>query len=354
MSRFLPALTRLRDLFIVFSLVVLSVPSASADESDVLKLNGSGASFPAPLYLRWFRDYYLAHPDTALDYQSTGTTGGLKDLREGRVDFAGSDLMLGDEELAELSGGGVQVPLAAGGIVLVYNQDVVPDLKLTRSALIGIFSGTLARWNDPAIAASNEGVDLPDMPITVVARADSSGTSYKFSRFLSEISPEFAQGVGVSMRPNWAEALLKRGGLVRGRGNDGVAATVRAIPGSIGYVQYAFAHLTSMKMAMLENQSGQMVAPNEASFAAAIANISEQPGVQALRDPPGEESYPIIGVSWLSLRRHYDDPAKLPALIDLMEYALGPGQQDVAKLGYIPYPAEGIAYVQSLLDGLKQ
>jgi phosphate transport system substrate-binding protein len=349
MSRFLPALTRLRDLFIVLSLVVLSVPSASADESDVLKLNGSGASFPAPLYLRWFRDYYLAHPDTALDYQSTGTTGGLKDLREGRVDFAGSDLMLGDEELAELSGGGVQVPLAAGGIVLVYNQDVVPDLKLTRSALIGIFSGTVARWNDPAIAASNEGVDLPDMPITVVARADSSGTSYKFSRFLSEISPEFAQGVGVSMRPNWAEALLKRGGLVRGRGNDGVAASVRAIPGSIGYVQYAYGFLPGIGIAALENKSGNIVAPGKASFDASLASIIADQTLQNAIDPAGEGAYPILGLSWLVFRGEYEEPRKSEVLKAVIQYAVGPGQDVTEQLGYIPFPEQLRRYVQEAL-----
>jgi len=325
-----------------------------AAEKKAIKLTGAGATFPAPLYLRWTHSYHQAHPKIFPDYQSIGSGGGVKDLIGGRVDFAGTDVRMTDEEVTQVDGGVVQLPMAVGAIVLVYNLDGVDPLKLSREAVTGIFSGTIERWNDPIIAATNSDAVLPDRPITVVTRVGGSGTSYTLTEHLGITSRAFAEAVVSSLSPAWPEAIQKRGGLVKASGNDGVAATVQAIPGAIGYVQYAFAHLTSMRMAMLENKGGQMVAPNEASFAAAIDAVREDPDLKVLRDPPGDESYPIIGVSWLVLRRQYDDPAKLPALIDLMEYALGPGQRDVAVLGYIPYSPEGIAYVQSLLNPLKQ
>jgi phosphate transport system substrate-binding protein len=325
-----------------------------AAEQRAIKLTGAGATFPAPLYLRWTHAYHEAHPRIFPDYQAIGSGGGVKDLIGGRVDFAGTDVRMTDEELAQVDGGVVQLPMAVGAIVLVYNLDGVDPLKLSREAVTGIFSGIIERWNDPIIAATNPDAALPDRPITVVTRVGGSGTSYTLTEHLGVTSQAFAKAVVTSLSPAWPDALQKRGGLIKAGGNDGVAATVRAIPGAIGYVQYAYAYLTSMKMAMLENKNAQMVSPNEASFAAAIAAIREDTALKALRDPPGDKSYPIIGVSWLVLRREYDDPAKLAALVDLMEYALGPGQQDVAALGYIPYSPEGIAYVQSLLDPLKQ
>jgi phosphate transport system substrate-binding protein len=339
---------------VLASVLLAGAAALPAAEQKSIKLIGVGATFPAPLYLRWTSAYHRAHPKVFPDYQPIGSGGGIKDLVGGRADFAGTDVRMTDAEVAQVDGGVVQLPMAVGAIVLVYNLDGVDPLKLSREAVTGIFSGGIERWNDPVIAAANPGAALPDQPITVVTRAGASGTSYTLTEHLGITSRAFAAAVVSSLSPIWPEALQQRGGLVKAVGNDGVAATVRAIPGSIGYVQYAFGYLTSMKMAMLENRGGQMVAPNEESFSAAIASIREEPGVQGLNDPPGDASYPIIGISWLVLRRHYDDPAKLPALVDLMEYALGPGQQDAAALGYIPYSPEGIAYVQSLLDPLKQ
>jgi phosphate transport system substrate-binding protein len=338
----------LRHLLIASLTLALAAP-AVAEQEDTLHLFGSGASFAAPLYLRWFRDYYLAHPEIRVDYQSTGTAGGVKDLTDGRVDFAGSDLPMTDAQAAEVAGGIRQVPMAGGGIVAIYNLGSVPELKLSRDALVGIFSGSIARWNDPAIAATNPGADLPDAPITVVARADSSGTTYKFTRHLSALSETFADEVGTGMLPSWPRALKARGGLVRGRGNDGVAATVRAIPGSIGYVQYAFGFLPGITMAALENRSGKIVAPGKTGFDAAMQSIQDNQTVEAASDPPGNESYPIVGISWLILRNTYDDPAKLPVLKDVIAYAIGQGQEVTEQLGYVRFPARVIAYIEEQL-----
>jgi phosphate transport system substrate-binding protein len=343
--------TILGHLLMALSLVVLAAPAAAEQQpqTKTLKLIGAGASFAAPLYLRWFRDYYLAHPQVEVDYQTIGSAGGVKDLIAGRIDFAGTDLRFTDEEAAQIPGGVTQVPMAAGGIAVIYNIDGVSDLKLSRSALAGIFSGTVARWNDPAIAATNPGTALPDLPITVVGRADTGGTSYKFVRYLSAIDPAFAEDVGTTMSPSWPKALKERGGLVRGRGNDGVAASVRAIPGSIGYVQYAFGFLPGLKMAALENRAGKLVAPGTEAFEAALRSIYEDQRIENAVDPDGDGAYPMVAITWLAFRNEYEEPAKLTTLKDIVAEAMGPGQAVTAQLGYVPFPAPVIDYVESQL-----
>lgn len=343
-------MARLRHLLIVALLFGLAAPTQAEEaEQDVLKLLGTGASFPAPLYLRWFRDYYLAHPDVRLDYQAIGSAGGVKDLIGGRVDFAASDVPLTDEEAAQVPGGVRQLPMVAGAIVIIYNLEGVPELKLSREALVGIFSGTIERWNDPAIAATNPDATLPDLPIVVVARADASGTTYKFTRHLSALSPEFATGVGTAMKPDWTDALKERAELVRAPGNGGVAATVRAVPGSIGYVQYAWGFLPGISIAALENRDGKIVAPGKAGFDAALGSIMVNHSITNATDPTGEDTYPILALSWLILRNQYDDPDKLPALKAVIEYALGPGQAVTEQLGYVRFPERVIEYVEEQL-----
>ncbi|WP_295881089.1 phosphate ABC transporter substrate-binding protein PstS [uncultured Thiohalocapsa sp.] len=343
-------MARLGHLLFAVLLLALAAPTQAEDaEQQALKLLGTGASFPAPLYLRWFRDYFVAHPHVRLDYQSIGSAGGVKDLIGGRVDFAGTDLQLTDDEAAQIPGGVRQLPMAAGAIVVIYNLEGVPELKLSRDALLGLFSGSIARWNDPAIAATNPDVTLPDLPVVVVARADASGTTYKFTRHLSALSPSFAEAVGASMKPEWPDAFNARSALVRSPGNGGVAATVRAVPGSIGYVQYAWGFLPGISIAALENRSGKIVAPGKVGFDAALGSIMENHSLTNATDPVGEAAYPIVGLSWLILRNEYDDPAKLPTLKAVIEYALGPGQAVTEQLGYVRFPDPAIEYVEQRL-----
>jgi phosphate transport system substrate-binding protein len=329
-------------------------PAAYAAAEQSVKLVGAGASFPAPLYLRWFRDYYRLHPNVKIDYQSIGSGGGIKDLINGRIDFAGSELRLTDKQKAAVEGGVRQVPMTAGAIAVIYNLDGVDDLRLPRDVLVGILTGRIERWNDAALVAANPGVELPDTPITVIARSDASGTSYHFTRHLSAASTEFAEAIGTSMTPNWPEGLKQRGALVRGRGNDGVAAFVRAIPASIGYVQYAYGYLAGMQMATLQNRAGDLVAPGQASFEAALQAIRDTDDPDSIADPPGSDSYPVIAVSWLVVRDEYADPAKRQALLDFIEYALGPGQDVSEKLGYIRFSKQAADYVRGLLDAADQ
>jgi phosphate transport system substrate-binding protein len=339
----------LRHLLITVSVLMFAAHAMAEEEQKSLTLLGAGATFPAPLYLRWFRDYHGAHPQVRIDYQGTSSSGGVTDLTAGRTDFAGSDLPLTDAQVPDVPGGILQVPMAASGIVAVYNLAGVSQLRLSRDALVGIFSGTVTRWNDAAIAATNPTATLPDMPITVVARADSSGTSYKFTRYLSALSEGFAEAVGTTMTPSWPEALKDRAGLVRGRGNGGVAASVRAIPGSIGYVQYPFGFLPGISMAALENRSGAIVAPGDAGFEAALQSVQENHSVENGTDPLGDACYPIVGFSWLVLRKAYDEPGKLTALKDIIAYAMGPGQDVTEQLGYVRFPQSVIDYVHEEL-----
>ena len=323
--------------------------SAAQDEKTPIKLTGAGASFPAPLYLRWFRDYYKQHPSIKIDYQSTSSSGGINDLINDRIDFAGSDLRLNDAQQGQVRGGVRQVPMTAGAIVLVYNLDGVTDLQLSRDAVVGIMTGRVGRWNDPLIVKDNPGANLPDHEISVVVRGDGSGTTYHLTRHLSAASPEFAQVIGTTMRPNWPKSLQQRGMLIKGNGNDGVAAFVRAIPASIGYVQYAYGYLSGMSMAALQNRAGNVIEPNQASFAAALDAISADPDPNAIADPGGDDSYPIIAVSWLLLRNEYQDSAKGEALLDVLDYALGPGQAMSEKLGYIRFSDRAREYVRGIL-----
>ncbi|WP_462329154.1 phosphate ABC transporter substrate-binding protein PstS [Thiohalocapsa halophila] len=344
-------MARLRHLLVTAALLgLMASAQAQNNAQEPVKLIGTGASFPVPLYLRWFRDYHLAHPHIRVDYQSIGSAGGVKDLIAGRVDFAGTDLRLTPEEAAEVPGGVRQLPLAAGGIVVIYNLDGVPALKLSRKALVDIFSGTIARWNDAAIAATNPEASLPDKAISVVARADASGTSFKFTRYLSVLSREFAADVGTTMTPDWPDPLKQHAGLIRAPGNGGVAASVRAIPGSIGYVQYAYGLLPGISIAALENRAGKIVAPGKAAFDAARSAIMADVSTAEAKDPVNEAAYPIVALSWLVLRKEYDDPAKAAALEDLIAYALGPGQAVTERLGYLPFPESVKDYAREQLQ----
>ena len=339
-------------LMVALLAVLLGTAAVPVAAEQKMRLVGDGATFPAPLYLRWFRDYYKANPHVQADYQGNSSAGGIRDLILGNVDFAGADLRMSDEDVAEVEGGVVQLPMAAGAIVFVYNLDGVDDLKLSREALIGIFTGDIERWTDPRITATNPGVEMPDQPITVVARVGASGTTYNLTRHLGAISPTLAKEVGVTMSPVWPETLGARGALVKGNGNDGVAALVDALPGAIGYVQYAYGHLTRMKMAALENRAGEIVEPKVASFTAAVEAIRADPSDAMLSDPAGADAYPIIAVSWLLMRKDYEDADKRAALIDVLRYALGPGQKDVEPLGYIPYSAAALESLRAEVDRL--
>lgn len=315
-------------------------PSGGSGAS-LTRLQGAGASFPAPLYMKWFRDFSGLRDGVQVDYQSVGSGSGVKSLIDRTVDFAASDAAMTDEEMAQVPEGAVLLPMTAGKIVLAYNLEGVAGLRLSRAAYAGIFLGAITRWNDPAIVATNPGVALPEAPINVVVRADSSGTSYVFTQHLSAISAEFAAGPGTSKSPNWPVGT-------RAKGNEGVTASLMTTPGSIGYVEYGYASGQKLPMALLENRSGAYVAPTPASGQAALASAALPDNLVGwIPDPEGADSYPIVSYTWLIGYRNYNDAAKAAIFRELVSFCLEAGQADSEALGYLPLPTEVIARVRA-------
>jgi len=307
--------------------------STPAPPTETVRLQGAGASFPAPLYLKWFKAYSSAHANVQVDYQSVGSGSGVKSFIDKTVDFGASDAAMKPEDMARVDTGVQLLPMTAGAIVVAYNLEGVKELKLSRKAYAGIFLGKIARWNDPAIAASNPGAALPDAPINVVVRADSSGTTFVFSKHLSAISETFAKDVGTNNMPNWPVGT-------RSKGNEGVTASLKSTPGSIGYIEYGYARSQGLSMATLENKSGAYVAATTASGQAALASaVLPDDLIVWASDPEAKEAYPIVTYTWLLAYKKYGDKKKHRALIDLLDYGLSTGQKDAEALGYIPLPA---------------
>jgi phosphate transport system substrate-binding protein len=315
-------------------------PAASAE----VKLVGSGASFPFPIYSKWFKDFSGKHRDIRVDYQSKGSGAGIQDFINKTVDFAASDAAMNNEELSKVKGGAVLLPMTAGEIVLAYNLDGVNNLKLSRDVYPAIFMGKITKWNDPKIAAANPGVKLPDEPITVVVRSDASGTSYVYTGHLSAISPEFKSMVGQGKSPQWPSSDR----FVKAPQNAGVTATIKQTPGAIGYIEYGYAKLTGWKhLALLQNKAGNYMASGPAAGKATLASAefptTTLPGekVPDLRvwvsDPVGEKAYPIATFTWMLFYQE-QDPAKAKAIHKLVEYCLTTGQKSADALGYIPLP----------------
>jgi phosphate transport system substrate-binding protein len=318
----------------------------SGDSQSVVKLQGAGASFPAPLYSKWFRDYHSKHENVVVDYESVGSGSGVKAVIDHTVDFGASDAAMTPEEIARVPEGVQLLPMTAGSIVLAYNLPQLRELKLSRAAYAGIFLGRIKNWNDPAIAATNPGASLPATPINVVVRADSSGTSFVFSKHLSAINPEFAKSPGSNKMPDWPAGT-------RSKGNEGVTASIKTTPGSIGYVEYGYAKSQGLPMARLQNKSGQFVAASGASGQAALASSHlPEDMIGWIADPEREDAYPIVTYTWLILYRKYADPRKLDAVRDVVQYALTDGQSSAAQLGYIPLPREVVAQVKGALGHL--
>ncbi|CRI67290.1 Phosphate ABC transporter, periplasmic phosphate-binding protein [Thiocapsa sp. KS1] len=329
-------------------------PAAFAD----VKLMGSGASFPAPIYAKWFKDFSAANKGVRVDYQSKGSGAGIQDFVNQVVDFAGSDAAMSDEEIAQVKSGVVLLPVTAGEIVLTYNLKGVDELKLPRDVYPAIFSGEITKWNDPKIAAANPGVELPDQDITVVVRSDSSGTTYVFTGHLAEISESFKTSIGQEKSPQWPKSAK----FVKAPKNDGVTATVKQTPGSIGYIEYGFAKLTKAPSAVLENQAGTFVAAGAETGAAALATAefpagnlpgSNVPDLRAwIMDPAGAEAYPIVSYTWL-LFPETQDAEKAKVARDLVEYVLTEGQKSADSMGYIPLPANVVETVREVSQLIK-
>jgi len=312
-------------------------------------LQGAGASFPAPLYMKWFKEWGTANGVT-VEYQSIGSGGGIKALQDGTVDFGASDAAMDDEEIASVERGVQLLPMTAGAIVLAYNiPDGPEELKLSRETYTGIFLGKIKNWNDPAIAADNEGATLPDQEITIIRRADSSGTTYNFTKHLSEVSQEWADGPGTGKTVEWPSEAKYLGA----KGNEGISQQLQDTPGTLGYIEFGYAEQNDIPMATLENQSGNFIKPSTESAAAALAAVELPENLRVfLPDPEGDNSYPIVTYTWILAYKKYDDPQKLAALKKLLTWCLTEGQQQSAEMGYIPLPEEVTSVVLEALDNI--
>jgi phosphate transport system substrate-binding protein len=306
-------------------------------ESDRL-IRGAGATFPAPLYQRWITLYRQQRPDVKIVYDEVGSGEGIRRFISGEVDFAGSDAAIGDEQAAQVPRGVQLIPATAGMVVLAYNlKDVNGDLKLKRDVYVDLFAGRITHWDDPRIRETNPDLKLPHQTITIVARQDSSGTTYALTNHLSAVSPEWRdRGPGTGKVIDWP------GGTMVARGNEGVASRIKISEGSLGYVEYGFARRLGLSMVWLENKSGRFVKPSERNGQIALSAIPESlpEGLRAfLPDPEGEDAYPIVTFSWLLLYRHYSAPERASALKGFIDWGLTQGQAYASELGYIPLPA---------------
>lgn len=315
--------------------------------AEQIALQGSGASFPAPLYQRWIAEFVKTHGDTQINYQTTGSGAGIKNLILGLVDFAGSDAAMSDKEISAIRRGVVTIPATAGSIVLAYNLPGVPSLKLSRAAYVSIFLGKITKWTDPAIVSTNPDITLPDLPIIVITRSDGSGTTFAFTKHLSAIDEEFSKTVGFNKAVAWPVGMA-------GKGNDGVTSLVKQNVGSIGYVEYSYTLHNNLPFAELQNKSGTFVKATPESGLATLSHASLPPDLRGWpSDPHEKEDYPITTFTWLLLYKTYTDPRKLSALKDFVSYGLTTGQSFANELGYIPLPSEVVAKAQSALETIS-
>ena len=338
-------------LLLVTGVSMLALSRADAPAQERVRLTGSGASFPFPLYSAWFKSFSGKQATISVDYQAKGSGAGIQDFINRTVDFAASDAAMTDEEIAKVPGGVQLVPMTGGEIVLSYNLPGNPKgLKLPRDVYTGIFLGKITKWSDPALKAANPGVALPDTDITVVRRADSSGTTFVFTSHLSAISPEWKKGPGAGTTVNWP----KSDKFVASPKNDGVSATIKQTPGAIGYLEFAFAKFAKLEMAQLQNKAGQYVGPGGDGGPAALAGVHMPADLRAwVSDPEGAKAYPIATYTWMLFYKENKDPKKAALMRELVDYCLNEGQKTSAQMGYIPLPPDVVAAVRKASANIK-
>lgn len=327
---------------------------------DEVTIQGAGATFPAPVYKRWFLEYYRLHPNIRVNYQPVGSGAGVRQFTEGLVNFGASDAAMSEKEIdrvvevakqgnrVEGSTGVQMLPMTAGSIAICYNVPGGPDqLRLSRRVYVDIFLGKVETWDDPAIASCNPGIHLPALPIFVARRADGSGTTYAFTNHLSAISSEWKTGPGTGKSVVWPKGL-------GAKGNAGVAALIQQTPGAIGYLELGYAELSHLPMALLENKAGLYIGPNSESGQAALAGAKIPANLAiSVPDPEGRYAYPIVTYTWLLCYKKYSDPRIAEELKKMIRFCLTDGQKYSGELGYIPLPENVTARVLQAADTIE-
>ncbi len=304
----------------------------SASASAQMMINGAGATFPYPIYSKWFDAYAKVDPSVRFNYQSIGSGGGQKQILSQTVDFGASDGPMSDENLAKAPGKLLHIPTVAGADVVTYNLPEKPALKFDADTIAGIFLGQIKKWNDPKLTALNPGVKLPDQDIIVVHRSDGSGTTYIWTDYLSKISPEWKTKVGTNTSVNWPAGI-------GGKGNEGVAGQVKQTPGAIGYVELIYAIQNKMPYADVKNAAGEFVKPTIESVTAALATAEIPDDFRfSMTNAPGKDAYPIAGATWLLVYQQQKDPAKGKKLVEFLKWAAKDGEKMAQNLDYAPLP----------------
>jgi phosphate transport system substrate-binding protein len=317
---------------LIFIGCALAACGASNARAQML-INGAGATFPQPLYTKWFDEYRKVDPSVSFNYQGIGSGGGQKQITNETVDFGASDGPMSDENLAKAPRALWHIPTVAGAVAVCYNLEGSPQLKLDGPTLAGIFLGTITKWNDPAITAQNPGVKLPeDADIVVVHRSDGSGTSFIFTDYLSSVSPEWKTKVSKGVSVNWPVGL-------GGKSNSGVAGQVKQTPGAIGYVELAYAHENKLPVAQMKNASGTYIVPSVDSVTAALASATIPEDFRfSMVNSPGPEAYPIAGATWFLVYAEQKDHAKGEKLVQFLKWAYAEGEKMAPALDYAALP----------------
>jgi len=334
--------------WIAFLAAILTITACGGERTALI--NGAGATFPYPLYSKWFSEYAKVNTNVNFNYQSIGSGGGIRQIISGTVDFGATDGPMTDEQLAQAPGELLHLPTVLGGDVAVYNvPGVTGSINLSQDALAGIFLGTVKTWNDPAIVSVNEGVALPANPIVVVHRSDGSGTTFIWTDFLSKVSDSWAQQVGKGTSVNWPVGL-------GGKGNEGVAGLVKQTPYSIGYVELGYAENQKLTHAKIENAAGEYVLCTQETVtkaaAAAAANMPADFRV-SITNPQGPGVYPIASFTWLLVYTEQKDAQKGQALTGFLKWMLHEGQQYAGPLGYAPLPPEVVTLEEAAIGKIR-
>jgi phosphate transport system substrate-binding protein len=324
----------------VFALAFTGLLAAGVSVASAQQITGAGATFPAPIYQKWFGDYHNQHPDVQVNYQSIGSGAGIQQLTSGTVDFGASDMPMTDEQISKLKVKAYHFPTVMGAVVPTYNiPGVTQELKFSGETLAGIYLGNIKKWNDPAIAKDNPGVKLPGEDIVVVHRSDGSGTSFVWTDYLSKVSPDWKSKVGANTSVSWPVGL-------GGKGNEGVAGAVKQTPNSIGYVEFFYAVQNKMPNGLVKNAAGSFVKADIKSVTEAAAGAAKSMPDDfrvSITNAPGKGAYPISSFTWLLIPAQFADANKAKSMKAFLEWMLTDGQKVAPTLDYAPLPKEVVA-----------
>ena len=315
------------------TLVAVFLTMLALSCAQAQKLTGAGATFPEPIYGKWFSEYSAAHPGVSINYQAIGSGGGVRQMTAGLVDFGASDMPVTDEQLAASKNKLTHIPTVLGAVVPSFNVTGVTDIKFSPQVLADIYLGKIVNWNDARIAKDNPGVTLPDLKIIVVHRSDGSGTTYIFTDYLSKVSPDWSNGPGRGASPSWPVG-------VGGKGNPGVAGLVRQLPGAIGYVELLYALQNHISYGEIKNAAGNWVKASIEGVTEAAASVKQMPADYrvSITNAPGANAYPISSFTYLLVPLKFPDPAKGKVIKDLLSWIITSGEGEAASLSYAPLP----------------